>query len=101
MSVIEREGSHVLLRNGAVLVRVHAVHLKISPTNIPGENGKRDDSNRNAVVQNKVQSKERKKPIESSIYEDEEVSRDVHQQGRCEEMNQDEPSRSDPCDIRG
>ena len=88
-SVVGREGSQVLVRHGGVLVRVHAVHLKISPTNIPGEN-KRDESNRNAVVQKEVQSIGRNRPIESPIYEDEEVSEDVHQQGRGEEVNQAE-----------
>ena len=99
-SVIGREGSQVLVRHGGALVRVHAVHLKISPTNIPREN-KEDESNRSAMVQMEVQSIGRETPIEPPVYEDEEASDDVHQQERVEEASQDEPNVSVPCGVRG
>ena len=89
----------MLVRHGGALVRVHAVHLKISPTNIPREN-KEDESNRSAVVQKEVQSIVRDTPIKPPVYEDEEDSEDVHQQGRDEAI-QDEPNQSAPCGVRG
>ena len=85
-SVIGREGSQVLVRHGGLVVRVHAVHLRISPNNIPIEVMDREDSCRNETAQE--EGTVRKNNLMNSInVEEEEDNKNIDHEEIHEEIN--------------